>query len=228
MSSFVIVDFLIDLNKTDSLVVLKNASSQKSVLVFKLAEFSQLQQTKIDYFLDKKVILGKEVSELNFNLEQDVSIKFNIGTEIYFVKTQLKKHLNKIYFDMSSKVLQLKRRKESRYLIPKKWNQSAHILNNSKALNLISCHVQDISLSGIRFEVLDQTVIFKRDDIIKFQFQIYKRAEIASYGIVRFYLNRAGHSSILGLEFFNLKEVQKERISNIVEDIVNFQTVNKF
>ena len=222
------IDFLNELSETESAIALQSAYSQKSIFIFKLAEYPNALQTKIESFVDKRAELGFELSELKLNLDQDVSIKFNVGTEVYFVKTKLKKHLTRLYFDRSAKVQQLKRRREARYTIPKKWTQSSSILNNVKALNLVECQVQDISLNGIRFEVSDSNMIFKRDDIIKIQFQIYKRAEIATDAIVKFFLRRPGQTSLLGMEFYNLKDVQQERIRHIVDDIINFQSLQKF
>ncbi len=221
-------DFLNELNETDSITALQSASSQKSTFVFKLAEYPSPFQTSIVSFINKRVVLGKEIGDLLFDMNQIVSIKFNVGTEVFFVKTQLKRHVDKVYFDMTSKVMQLKRRKEPRYLIPKKWNQSASILNKINLSNLVKAQVQDISISGIRFELAETNIQFKSQDLVKIQFQIYKRAAMSADAIVRFYANRPGHGAIMGMEFYNLKDVQKERVMHIVNDITNFQSTQKF
>jgi hypothetical protein len=223
------VDFLNELSETESISALQNAYSQKSILVFKIDEYLAPIKAQIENFNDRKVLLNKEVADLKFDLSKEISMKFNIGTEVFFIKTFLKKNLNRIYFDMSSKVIQLKRRKEPRYVIPKKWNQTSSILNNSMALNLLKCHVHDISYSGIRLEVDDKKApVFEKEEIIKIQFQIYKRAEVATDAIVRFYLKKVNENSLVGLEFVNLKEIQRQKVQDIVEDLINFQSSPKY
>lgn len=221
MSAGGIVDFLVDLPENEAFAVLQSASSQKSVFVFKLAEFPAPLQTTIESFFEKRVVLDKDVAQLQFNLEQDVSIKFNVGTEVFFVKTKLMRYLNRVYFERSAKVVQLKRRKEPRYIIPKKWNQTAQ-------LNGKPCVVQDISLSGIRFEYTDANVEVKAKDIVKLQFQIYKRAEISVEAIIHFLLVRPNQSALVGMEFKNATEAHKEKVKAIIEDIINFQATVKF
>lgn len=215
------VDFLSDVPEEDVQAVLQNAFSQKSTFVFKLAEFPTPYQTTIETFFDKRVILDKDVGHLQFDQEQDVSIKFNIGTEIFFVKTKLKRYLNRIYFERTAKLVQLKRRKEPRFVIPKKWNQTASLAGTP-------CVVQDISTSGIRFECPDSNVVFKTKDIVKIQFQIYKRAEISVEAIIRFFLSRAGNSSLIGMEFQNVSENHKDKVKAIIDDINNYQAVFKY
>ena len=221
MSAPGVIDFLVEVPEADAFQVIRNAAANKSVFVFKLAEFPTPFQTTIESFFDRRVILDKDVAHLLFDSEQDVSIKFNVGTEVYFVKTKLKKYLNRIYFDKSSKLIQLKRRKEPRFVIPKKWTQAC-------SLGGIPCQVQDISLSGIRFECLDQTVIFKAKEVVNIQFQIYKRAAITTNAIVHFFLSRKGQSSLIGMEFQGITGVQQEKIKTVIEDIVNFQSQVKF
>lgn len=221
MASGGVIDFLVDVPDDEVGMVLQGAFSQKSVFVFKLAESPTPFQTSIESFFDKRVILGSDVSHLQFDPEQDVSIKFNVGTEVYFVKTKLKRYLNRLYFERTAKFVQLKRRKEPRYLVPKKWNQSA-------LLSGVACTVQDISLSGIRFECTDPKVVFKAKDIVPMQFQIYKRAEISAEAIIHFFLSRPGHSSLIGMEFISMTDVQKEKVKAIVDDIINYQAVTKY
>ena len=171
-------DFLSELNEKDSLAALKSAHSEKSVLVFSIGTPPKPHKTSIDNFLGKRAILTSSLKEPALPEDREVSFKFHVGTETYFIKTFIKSHLNRYYFDMASKVLQLKRRREPRYLVPKKWSQSA-------ALQSVPCSVVDISLSGIRFEFSGKHTIpvLQRDDIVSVKFQIHKRSEVAATAI---------------------------------------------
>jgi len=221
MSNGGVIDFLVDVPDDEVISVLQSASSQKAIFVFKLAEFPNPLQTTIESFFEKRVILDKDIAQLQFNPEQDVSIKFNVGTEVYFVKTKLKRYLNRVYFERTAKIVQLKRRKEPRFIIPKKWTQAAQ-------LNGVPCLVQDISLSGIRFECADSKIVFKTKEIVKIQFQIYKRAEISAEAIIHFFLSRTNSSSLIGMEFKNVAENHKDKVKAIIDDINNYQAAFKY
>ncbi len=221
MSNGGVIDFLVDVPDDEVMTLLQNASSQKSIFVFKLAEFPNPLQTTIESFFDKRVILDKDIAQVQFNSEQDVSIKFNVGTEVFFVKTKLKRYLNRIYFERTAKFVQLKRRKEPRFIVPKKWAQTAK-------LNGISCVVQDISISGIRFECLDPKILINSKEVVQIQFQIYKRAELTTEAVVHFFLSRANNTSLIGMEFKNPGENFKDKVKAIIEDIRNYQMAQKF
>ena len=221
-----ITEFLNELNETEALTALHDAHSLRSPLVFKLENVAQPLKAYINTFADKKAIITPE-PPVNLPLDKEVSIKFFVGTEVYFIKTTFKSHLNRFYIDMNSKVIQLKRRKEPRFTLPKGWNQSGGILL-PKVSEVIRCNVLDISKSGVRFEVLEPLNIpFRRDDIIKIKFQIHKRAEVVTTAIVRFALIRTNANSIMGLEFANISDVQNERVASIVNDIQMHNSTQK-
>lgn len=227
-STGAITEYLNELNETDSLSALREAYATNAPLIFKLENQPAPTRACISSFSDKKIIVIPENDKIVLPLDKEVSIKFNVGTEVYFVKTNFKSHLNRYYIEMGTKVIQLKRRKEPRLIIPKNWMQTASILRNAGGDELIKCKVADISLSGIRFEVLDTFPNYKRDDIIKIKFQIHKRAEVATPAIVRFVLVRPNAPSLLGLEFVNITKIQSDRVSHIVDDIQMFSSTTKF
>lgn len=222
-----ITEFLNELSETDGLAALKGAYSNRSPFIFKLEGLEQPVKAYIDTFVDKKVILSPEPAHLNLPVDKEISLKFLVGTEVYFIKTVFKNHLNRVCIDMNAKVIQLKRRKEPRYLIPKGWNQTGTLILQN-ATQTLKCNVIDISKSGIRFELLEQPKLhLHRDDIVKIKFQIHKRGEVQTTAIVRFSLNRPNTTSLLGLEFANITEVQNERVASIVNDIEMYLATHK-
>ncbi len=222
-----ITEFLNELSETDALTALKGAYSNRSPFIFKIEGTDQTVKAYINTFTDKKVILTPDPATVVLPVDKEVSLKFLVGTEVYFIKTIFKNHLNRVYIDMSAKVIQLKRRKEPRFLIPKNWNQSG-VLILQNAAETLKCNIIDISKSGIRFEVLEQPKLhLHRDDIVKIKFQIHKRGEVQTTAIVRFSLIRPNATSIVGLEFANITEVQNERVASIVNDIELFLSTNK-
>lgn len=226
-SSAPITDFLNELVESESLAALRAAHNQQSPLVFKIDTSPVPVKAFIGTFIDKRVMLVTEPPNQELPVNQEVSIKFFLGTEVFFIKTSFKIHMNHYYFDMGTKVIQLKRRKEPRYLIPKSWNQDATIISKPPVQEFIKCSIIDISNSGMRLEVLNFMPNYQRNDIIKVKFQIHKRGEVGTMAIVRFILVRAGFNTQLGLEFADISPVQAQRVTGIVSDIQLFNSTVK-
>ncbi|MBC7741444.1 MAG: PilZ domain-containing protein [Bdellovibrionaceae bacterium] len=223
-----VTEFLVELPPVDSLLALQNAYSQKSTLYFKTEADEKVIACTIDSFVDRKVFLKLVQADIPVKVGVEVSIKFNLGTEIFFVKAPILKQGTLAYFDVDAKVIQLKRRKEPRYVVPKKWTQSASIISALPGIKPIACTIIDISATGIRFEVINSMHLnYKRDDRIKVKFQVHRRGEVEAEAIVRFFMNRLNHGTLLGLELLFNKEVQRERVSGIVDDIVGFEAASK-
>jgi len=66
MSNGGVIDFLVDVPDDEVISVLQSASSQKAIFVFKLAEFPNPLQTTIESFFEKRVILDKDIAQLQF------------------------------------------------------------------------------------------------------------------------------------------------------------------
>ena len=217
MSAGGITEFLNELSENESLATLREAFMQNSPLIFKMEQLAQPVKVFIDTFADKKIYITPDPSSFELPIDKEYSIKFNIGTEVYFIKTSFKIQLNRVYIDMNTKVIQLKRRKEPRYLIPKNWTQTASVLVTPT--EIIKCNVADVSNSGIRFEVLGNHPDYKRDDFVKIKFQIHKRGEVVTNAVIRFVLKRANASTLLGLEFIEISNTNQARVSGVVSDI---------
>lgn len=228
-SSGGISEFITELNEIDSVATFQKALSQKSDLIFKVANYPHPIKTQIDNFSDKRIILQSELKKFNVPEETEVSIKFSVGTEIYFVKTYIKSYLNRYYFDMSSRVLHLQRRKEPRFQIPKKWNQTGSIITNLLKNKQPAFTVIDISYSGMRLEVANPLFVndLKQDEIIKIKFQIYKRAEITTKAVIRYILHKTNAPTYLGLEFAKMQTLEEERLASTIEDIRLFNSSQK-
>jgi len=221
------MEFLVELDEKKSLEMISQCYSQKSALYFKSDTSASMIKAVVDSLSDKKVLLNIEPVDASVSLDTNVSMKFNIGTEVFFIKAPIKKFMNKYYFDLNSKVIQLKRRKEPRYQIPKKWSQSAFVMNLLPDIRLVNAVVHDISLSGIRLEVLNPMVSLTLEQIISIQFQIYKRSEISCDAIVRFCHKKDQQGVLVGLEFIRLKPIQQNKIASIVEDLMTYIATNK-
>ena len=228
MSGGGITEFLSELSESESLSALREAYNRNSPLVVKLETQPAPVRIMIGTFADRRIIVAPDPPGVVLPTDRELSLKFNIGTEVYFIKTTIKSFTNRYYIDMNTKVIQLKRRREARFTIPKNWSQSGSILLPKQGEN-IRCNVIDISKSGIRFEVLDLfQPRFQRDDIIKIKFQIHKRAEVNATAIVRFVLHRPALNSLLGMEFAtDVSDVNQQRIASIVDDIQLFLSTQR-
>ncbi len=220
-------DFLVELNAQKSLEALHNCYSQKSLLIFKSESLARILQARIENLVDKKVILKFEKTISHIDLNEIFSMKFNVGTEVYFVKTPLKKFINQYYFELSVPVIELKRRKEVRYVIPKKWNQSITISGSGQNRHSIAGRILDLSISGLRIEVSQSEILFKIDQKLQVQFKIHQRATITCFVRLRFLKLTVEKTIVLGAEFQSLTSAQIEKINSLVDDLKNFIAVAK-
>lgn len=222
------VEFLYELDANKSLEVLINCYIQKSYVLFRPDPSHKIIKAVIETITDKKALLRIQAAQIFIPENSETVMKFNVGTEVYFIKTKIKKLRDHYCFDLTATVIELKRRKEPRYSIPKKWLQTACISKYSVENKTILCGIRDISLSGIRLEFLGGKVIFQKDDPVEIRFKIHRRSELVYQTLVRFTLNRPGQLCVLGLAFINLKTVHKEKIASIIDDLIHYNAINKF
>lgn len=214
-------EFLTELDPQEAYLVLHNCFSQNSEMTMKNDMDPQPVIAKIDSFANNKLFLDTPSVDRLTLFVGLTSIKFFLGTEVYFIKTEVKIQDNTAYIDQNVKIIQLKRRKEPRFNIPEKWSQKAAVWSIEKRIKNDS-RVIDISSGGIKFEVPQLTLDIVKGEQIRIQYQIFKRAEVVCDAIVRFVLKKPNGTALLGLEFTQLQKSHKSRISNIVEDLENY------
>jgi c-di-GMP-binding flagellar brake protein YcgR len=217
-------EFLIELEEKEAFLALHNCFTAGSDLTIRNEIEPTPVSAKIGFFADKKVYLETAHADKLAAFTGQTSIKFFIGTEVYFIKTTLEVVEKQICFDQSSKVVQLRRRKEPRYNIPEKWNQTAAIWSIELQIKN-EAKVTDISLGGCRFEIPKLSLDINKGDQIRLQYQIFKRANVVCDAIVRFIMRKPNGTAVLGLEFTQLQKGHKSRIDSIVEDLINHYTV---
>lgn len=217
-------EFLTELEEKDAFLALHNCFTLNSDLMLKNDTDPTAVSARIGFFADKKVFLETTATEKLAGFVGTTSIKFFIGTEVYFIKTTLEVIDDQICFDQTSKIIQLKRRKEPRYNVPEKWNQTAAVWSIELKIKN-PARVTDISFSGCRFEVPKLSLSINKGDQIRIQYQIFKRADVVCDAIVRFIMRKPNGTTVLGLEFTQLQKSHKSRINSIVEDLVNHYAV---
>ncbi|MCM2353069.1 MAG: PilZ domain-containing protein [Pseudobdellovibrio sp.] len=217
-------EFLVELEEKDAFLALHNCFTLNSDLILKNEADPNPVSAKIQFFADKKIFLETPQLDKLALFQGQTSIKFFIGTEVYFIKTSLEVVDDQICFDQSSKIVQLRRRKEPRYNIPEKWNQTAAVWSIELRIKNLA-RVTDISYGGCRFEVPKLSLSINKGDQIRIQYQIFKRADVVCDAIVRFIMRKPNGTTVLGLEFTQLQKSHKSRINNIVEDLVNHYAV---
>lgn len=217
-------EFLVELEEKDAFLSLHNCFTLNSDMILKNEADPNPVTARIGFFADKKIFLETAQTEKLATFHGQTSIKFFIGTEVYFIKTVLEVIDDQICFDQGSKIVQLRRRKEPRYNIPEKWNQTAAIWSIELKIKN-PARVTDISYNGCRFEVPKLTLNINKGEQIRIQYQIFKRADVVCDAIVRFIMRKPNGTTVLGLEFTQLQKSHKSRIYNIVEDLVNHYAV---
>lgn len=217
-------EFLTELEEKEAFLVLHNCFTQNSEMILKNEMDPNPISAKIGFFADKKVFLDTSQIEKLSTFHGLTSIKFFVGTEVYFIKTTLEVANDQICFDQNSKIIQLRRRREPRYNIPERWNQAAAVWSIELKIKN-PARVIDISYHGCRFEVPKLSLSINKGDQIRIQYQIFKRADVVCDAIVRFVMRKPNGTTVLGLEFTQLQKSHKSRINSIVDDLINHYVV---
>lgn len=217
-------EFLVELDEKEAFLALRNCFTLNSELILKNDVDPSSTSARISYFADHKIFLETSSFARVSTYPGLTSIKFFIGTEVYFIKVQLEVIDDTVCFAQEAKIIQLKRRKEQRYMIPEKWNQTAAVWSIELKIKNVA-KVIDISYSGIRFEIPKLNLIINKGDQIRIQYQIFKRAEVVCDANVRFVMRKPNGSVLLGLEFTKLQKSHRARINSIVEDLMNHHAI---
>lgn len=212
-------EFLVELEEKESLAVMQKCIDSFSELIIKVDGDPQAYTAEIKKSDNENVLLDSTFKEKLSTIDDLVSIKFFIGTEVYFIKTKMSLIEDQLSFPEKSKIIQLKRRKEERYNIPEKWQQLAAIWSiQLKTKN--DARIIDISYSGIRFEVPELALDVNKGDKIRIQFKMNKRSEVICDAIVRFKLKKPNDVHLFGMEFSRMQDSQRSRIRSMVDDII--------
>lgn len=221
MSSTNAQEFLTELTPEEALHVFNECLAIHSDMTIKLENEVQPLHAKIDFLADGKVFLKLSIDYKSINYVGLSNVKFFIGTEVYFIKTQLDTVNDALCFDQHTSVLHLKRRKEPRYNIPKHWDQTSTIWSlQTKAKNL--ARVLDISYHGLKLEIPAMSLNLVKNESIRVQYQLHKRARVVCDGEIKFIATKPNGAAIIGLEVKELGSVHRHKIVSIVDDLINY------
>ncbi|MFN3697685.1 MAG: PilZ domain-containing protein [Pseudobdellovibrio sp.] len=212
-------EFLVELEENDALIAMQKCIDSFSDLIIKIDHDPQTYTAKIKKSENHKVYIETPFEEKLKTINDSVSIKFFIGTEVFFIKTPIEALDEQLCFSDKAKIIQLKRRKEERHNIPDGWPQLAAIWSIQQKIKNDAV-VIDISYSGIRFEIPQLTLPVEKGDIIRIQFKVNKRSEVVCDAKVRFKLKKPNGSHIFGMEFGRIQDSQKSRVRSVVDDII--------
>lgn len=214
-------EFLVELEENDASIAMRKCIDSFSDLIIKIDNDPQTYTAKVKRSENGSVFIETPFEDKLKTVSESVSIKFFIGTEVFFIKTPLLNHEGQIYFSEKIKIIQLKRRKEERYNVPVEWQQLAAIWSVQQKIKNEAI-VMDVSYSGIRFEVTQLTLPVEKGDIIRIQFKINKRSEVVCDAKVRFKLKKPNGSHVFGMEFGRIQDSQRSRVRSVVDDIIAY------
>lgn len=160
--------------------------------------------------------------------EKTVEATFKIETTqgTYFFKSFIQFIDDQLTLVGPFRLFQLTRRKNIRFPIPKDWEQS--ISFNSYDLRKMKStgHIIDFSSSGLRLFVDQELPVYQKNQVLRVQFKIFRRAGIMLKAVVKHTKKNAKKKQELGLEFIELTSAIQNRIDGICSDLSHFQAQN--
>ncbi len=217
-------EYLVEISEMEALQMISQCMINQVEFSIKLEKNIQTYLAKIDKIGQGKIFFRPKVIPKENIENQIATIKFFVGTEVFFLKSQFEYVNGCFAIPHHAKIIQFKRRKFVRYVLPTKWNQTS-ALRSIETKFKVNAKVLDISMGGLRLEVTEPlNNQIKKGEIYRIQFQIFKRGDTLCDGEVKFIGARPNGVTLIGLEFKNLSESHQSRIQSVIDDIINAST----
>lgn len=162
------------------------------------------------------------VFEEKFEKTTEATFKLETPQGTYFFKSFIQFIDDQLTLVGPFVVYQLTRRKNIRFPIPKDWNQSASFNSYDMRKLKSTGNILDLSVSGLRVLVDQELPIYQKNQELRVQFKIFRRAEIILKAVVKHIKKNAQKKQELGLEFIELSPVIQNRIDGICSDLSHF------
>lgn len=211
-----VIDYLAELSPEQSERLLETVCNDKVTMQVKLGGDDkvihiQLQKAEVE---NQFALSGR-----CFSLSHLATFKLELGTDVYFFKTEIFQENKKNVIQKPFSVFRLVRRKESRFKIPASWQQQALILPSEKRRVASRANVRDISISGIQLHSMSDLLRFEKDELIKMQFRLHRKSEMSVAGIIRHIRKNSQGGFNLGIEFIKNTPLVKGKLDSICEDL---------
>ncbi len=185
--------------------------------VYDLSFYGELKKDRI-------ILSSKRWLELK---NKSCAFSMRVDTQVYFFKTKVYADENEVYLKNDFDIFELKRRRDIRYIIPYEWPQNAAIIIGSKKDKKMAANIIDLSISGIKLQLLAQIPEIKIGQKIAFTIKIHRRSIAYLNGTVRHSRRVKNQLPKIGVEIEVSSELLKDKLNNICSDIVRFALLSK-
>lgn len=185
--------------------------------VYDLSFYGELKKDRI-------VLSSKRWLELK---NKSCAFSMRVDTQVYFFKTKVYADENEVYLKNDFDIFELKRRRDIRYIIPYEWPQNAALIIGSKKDKKMAANIIDMSISGIKLQLLAQIPEIKIGQKIAFTIKIHRRSIAYLNGTVRHSRRVKNQLPLIGVEIEVTSELLKDKLNNICSDIVRFALLSK-
>lgn len=173
--------------------------------VYDLSFYGELKKDRI-------ILSSKRWLELK---NKSCAFSMRVDTQVYFFKTKVYADENEVYLKNDFDIFELKRRRDIRYIIPYEWPQNAAIIIGSKKDKKMAANIIDLSISGIKLQLLAQIPEIKIGQKIAFTIKIHRRSIAYLNGTVRHSRRVKNQLPKIGVEIEVSSELLKDKLNNI-------------
>lgn len=192
-------------------------SMNEEIKVYDLSFYGELKNDRI-------IFNSKRWLELK---NKTCAFSMKVETQVYFFKTKVYADDGEVYLKMDFDIFELKRRRDIRYMVPYEWPQSAAIVLGSKKDKKMAANIMDLSVSGIKLQLLAQVPEIKIGQKIAFTIKIHRRSIAYLNGTVRHSRRMKNQLPLIGVEINVTSALLKDKLSNVCSDIVRFALLSK-
>jgi hypothetical protein len=206
-------------DKNETLQILNKVAYKKSEISLKTESSEKVFNTRLEKHPVRRLFFIDHTN-LVFDPNLVVTFKVILDQRLFFLKTTIKIANDKYYFEALDAMYELVRRKKPRFVIPEKWNQSAHMQGASNPIELKSlAKIIDISKAGVRVKVEADLPKYEINQVVNFYFRVHRRAEILVKSKVIYLKTSKSGGPIVGLEFSDNSILISNKIQNVCDDL---------
>lgn len=208
--------------KYKSYQVLNQVVDYAADVQIKIPNESKIVNTKLKKIGARKHFYIVSVSDL-LKSKPEVTIKIIISDKLFFLKTSIKEVEGNYYFENYEHLYELIRRKRQRFLIPKKWPQTA-VIQSAEAVSKLrsDATIIEMSKAGMKLNIKAEIPRYEKNQIINLRFKIYRRAEIQLSAKIIHLKKNSSAGPTIGVQFMEHSILSKNKIQNICDDLAFF------
>lgn len=201
--------------------ILTQVQALGSSVYFKFPQ-SIVYKTKAHLVIPDTIISCPKPSTLPLiRTKRKVTMNFVINSEVYFMVTDLTADAKQVYFGLSSDVMLLARRKNSRLKMPEDFDASIIIKRVAGETTIIRASIKDLSSEGCRAAIAGATPVLTQGEVVEGTLRFPEKKPVDIQALIKYQKShpRSREKQVFGLQFIGLSDFTATKLQALNLDL---------